>query len=98
MPVTGARDVSFMAKKPEYTKGPIDDIPDEYLVEVPDFLPPPEVLAKAQTNVKITIKLSFETIEFFKEVAEKHNTQYQPLIRKVLDEYVAAHRKPKAEK
>lgn len=87
-----------MAKKPEYTKGPIDDIPDEMLIAVPDFLPPPEAFANAKTSVKITIKLSYETIEFFKEVAEKHNTQYQPLIRKVLDEYVAAHRKPKTEK
>lgn len=81
-----------MSKKIKYTRGPIDDIPDEHLVRVPNFLPPPDVLARAPVGVKITIKLTLETIDFFKEVADKHNTQYQRLIRQVLDEYVAHHK------
>lgn len=57
-----------------------------------DLLPSPEELARAPARVKITIGLTLSTIEYFKEVAEKHNTQYQRLIRQVLDEDVAHHK------
>lgn len=75
-----------MSKKIKYTDEPMGRVRI-----VPDFLPPPEVLAKRmkQDNTKVTIALSNESIGYFKLQAVKHQVQYQKLIRQVLDEYVA---------
>lgn len=54
---------------------------------VPDFLPPPEALAFQEDTVKVTISLSKRSVEFFKKEAKKHNTQYQKMIRRLLDIY-----------
>ncbi len=54
---------------------------------VPDFLPPPEELAFQEDTVKVTISLSKRSVEFFKKEAKKHNTQYQKMIRRLLDVY-----------
>ena len=53
-----------------------------------DFLPPPEALAFREEGVKVTIALSKKSVEFFKSEAEKHHTQYQRMIRRLLDAYV----------
>lgn len=53
-----------------------------------DFLPPPEALAFREEGVKVTIALSKKSVEFFKFEAEKHHTQYQRMIRKLIDSYV----------
>ena len=53
-----------------------------------DFLPPPEELAFRNEGVKVTISLSKKSVEFFKSEAEKHHTQYQRMIRKLIDSYV----------
>jgi predicted DNA binding CopG/RHH family protein len=58
---------------------------------VTDFLPSPEELALKDETVKVTISLSKASIDFFKNEAKKHNTQYQKMIRRLLDEY-ATHR------
>ena len=84
-----------MTKKIKYTEGPLGKYKfSDLKIMDKGFLPSPEELARAPVNVKITIKLTYETIEFFKEVADKHNTSYQRLIRQVLDEYAALHRDP----
>ncbi len=57
--------------------------------EVEDFLPSPAELAQAGEVVKVTIGLSSDSIEFFKEQAKQHNSSYQRMIRRLLDEYVA---------
>ncbi len=59
---------------------------------VPDFLPAPEELAFKEDAVKVTITLSKESIEFFKQEARKHHTQYQKMIRRLLDVYTQAHK------
>ncbi|MCI0515023.1 CopG family transcriptional regulator, partial [candidate division KSB1 bacterium] len=41
-----------------------------------------------EETVKVTISLSKTSIDFFKEVARKNRTQYQKMIRRLLDEYV----------
>ena len=51
----------------------------------------PEYLALKDETVKVTIALSKTSVDFFKKEARKHNTQYQKMIRKLLDEY-ASHR------
>lgn len=54
---------------------------------VSDFLPSPEELALKDETVKVTIALSKVSVEFFKKEAKKYNTQYQKMIRRLLDEY-----------
>jgi hypothetical protein len=61
---------------------------------VPDFLPAPEDLIFREEGVKVTIALSKRSVEFFKREAEKHHTQYQRMIRRLLDAYAAHHTRP----
>ena len=56
---------------------------------VSTFLPSPEELALKDETVKITISLSKTSVDFFKKEAKKYNTQYQKMIRRLLDEYAA---------
>ena len=55
---------------------------------IPDFLPPPDQLVLKEERVKITISLNKESVSFFKEEAAKYHTQYQKMIRSLLDSYV----------
>ena len=74
-----------MSKKTTYTNEPLGD----YEV-VPDFLPPPAELAFREEGVKVTLALSKKSVDFFKLEASKHQTQYQRMIRRLLDAYVDA--------
>jgi predicted DNA binding CopG/RHH family protein len=56
---------------------------------ISDFLPSPEELVLKDETVKVTIALSKTSVEFFKKEAKKYNTQYQKMIRRLLDEYAA---------
>lgn len=56
-----------------------------------DFLPSPAELAFRDEDVKITITLSKKSVDFFKSEAAKSDTQYQRMIRRLLDAYVDAH-------
>ena len=56
---------------------------------VEDFLPPPDQLVLQQDTVKVTIGLSRPTVEFFKARARRHHTQYQKMIRRLLDLYAS---------
>lgn len=67
---------------------------DEPLGEVKviaDFLPSPAELAFNESGVKITLSLSKKSVDFFKSEAAKNHTQYQRMIRRLLDAYVDAH-------
>jgi hypothetical protein len=75
-----------MNNKIRYTDEPIGKI------EIaPDFLPSPAELAFREEGVKVTLALSKRSVEFFKSQATRHHTQYQRMIRKLLDGYVDAH-------
>ena len=76
-----------MKKKIKYQDEPMDDV---RIVE--DFLPSPDELVFREETVKITISLSRESVDFFKQVASKHKTQYQKIIRRLLDEYAVRHK------
>jgi len=78
-----------MRKKIKYTKGPIGDI--EIIKK--DFLPSPDQLVFKEDQVKVTISLSKYCVDFFKGEAKKHKTQYQKMIRNLLDLYVTKHSK-----
>ena len=80
-----------MKKKIKYTDIPPGDEPIGELEIIEDFLPRPEELVFKKDNTKVTIALSNSSIEFFKREAKKHHTQYQKMIRNLLDEYVARH-------
>jgi hypothetical protein len=56
---------------------------------VRDFLPPPEELVFREEAVKVTLALSRRSVEFFKAEAARHQTQYQKMIRGLLDQYTA---------
>jgi hypothetical protein len=61
---------------------------------IADFLPPPGDLAFREEGVKITLALSRKSVEFFKSEAQKHNTQYQRMIRRLLDAYAECYAQP----
>jgi hypothetical protein len=61
---------------------------------VRDFLPPPEDLVFREDGVKITLALTKRSVDFFKHEAKKHNTQYQRMIRRLLDAYAEHHAQP----
>ncbi len=75
-----------MSKKIIYTDEPIGKIKI-----VPDFLPSPAELAFNEEAVKVTLALSKKSIDFFKSEAAKNHTQYQRMIRRLVDSYVDAH-------
>lgn len=58
---------------------------------IKDFLPSPSELTFRDEDVKITITLSKKSVDFFKSEAAKADTQYQRMIRRLLDAYVQAH-------
>ena len=63
---------------------------------VADFLPRPEDLVFQDEGVKGTIALSKRSVDFFKIEARKNNTQYQRMIRRLLDAYAEHHSQPSA--
>jgi predicted DNA binding CopG/RHH family protein len=85
-PDIGGKAKKSMKEKIKYTDEPIGEVK-----VISDFLPSPEELALKDETIKVTISLSKVSIDFFKNEAKKHNTQYQKMIRRLLDEYSAHH-------
>jgi len=77
-----------MSAKIKYTAEPIE------AKVIRDFLPPPAQLAFREEGLKVTIALSKKSVEFFKSEAQKHHTQYQRMIRRLIDAYVDAYARP----
>ncbi len=75
-----------MKSKIKYTNEPLGDVK-----VISDFLPSIAELAFNEEGVKITLALSKKSVAFFKSEAEKNHTQYQRMIRRLLDAYVDAH-------
>jgi predicted DNA binding CopG/RHH family protein len=73
----------YAEPKIKYTDEPLGKVQ-----AIPDFLPSPAELAFREEGVKVTLALSKKSIEFFKSEASKHHTQYQRMIRRLLDAYV----------
>ena len=73
-------------KKIKYTDEPLGPVRI-----VDDFLPSPDELVYKENNVKVTITLSKSSVDFFKKEAKKHHTQYQKMIRRLLDIYAEHH-------
>lgn len=71
-------------KKVKYSNEPIGKIKI-----INDFLPSPDELVPKEKSVKVTLMLSQSSVDFFKHLAEQKHTQYQKMIRTLLDKYVA---------
>ncbi len=56
---------------------------------IADFLPSPDELVLKEETVKVTLSLSKSSVEYFKNLAAKKHTQYQKMIRTLLDKYAA---------
>jgi predicted DNA binding CopG/RHH family protein len=78
-----------MNAKIKYTNEPLGK-----MKVVKDFLPPPEQLAFREEGVKVTLALSKKSVDFFKSEASKHHTQYQRMIRRLVDAYVESYDQP----
>jgi len=50
-----------------------------------DFLPSPDELVLKDATVKVTLNLSKSSIDFFKSLAQKNGSQYQKVIRNLLE-------------
>lgn len=68
----------------KYTNEPIGKV-----TIIPDFLPRPKDLVLKEETEKVTLSLSKKSIDFFKHEAKEHHTQYQKMIRSLLDQYAA---------
>jgi predicted DNA binding CopG/RHH family protein len=64
------------------------DEPMEFTI-IQDFLPPPDKLMFTEEKTRVTINLNQSSVDFFKREAKRHHTQYQKIIRSVLDHYVS---------
>jgi predicted DNA binding CopG/RHH family protein len=79
----GRKNPYALSTKIKYTDEPLGEIQ-----VIPDFLPSPAELAFREEGVKVTLALSKKSVEFFKAEASRHHTQYQRMIRRLLDAYV----------
>jgi predicted DNA binding CopG/RHH family protein len=75
-----------MSGKIKYTNEPMGEPK-----VIKDFLPSPAELAFNEEAVKVTLALSKKSIDFFKAEATKNHTQYQRMIRRLVDAYVDSH-------
>lgn len=76
-----------MSKKIIYTNESMN-----HVRVIKDFLPSPQELALKEETVKVTIALSKTSVNYFKKLASDHGTQYQKMIRRLLDEYTLKYR------
>ncbi len=72
-----------MSKRIIYTNEPLGKVE-----LVSDFLPSPAELAFREEGVKVTLALSKKSVDYFKIEAGKYQTQYQRMIRRLIDAYV----------
>ncbi|MBU1094953.1 MAG: CopG family transcriptional regulator [Bacteroidetes bacterium] len=73
-----------MKKKIKYSSEKIGEVE-----VIKGFLPKSEDLVFKEDTIKIKLNLSKASIKFFKEIARKHGSQYQKVIRNLLDSYTS---------
>lgn len=74
--------------KVKYTDEPIGKVK-----VVPDFLPKPDELVAKEETIKVTLLLTKESVDFFKQEALAQHTQYQKMIRALVDMYAQNYNK-----
>lgn len=83
MQVFGGKARIFMKNKIVYSNEPIE------ARVINDFLPSPEELSLNEKKTKVTLTLTQNSLDFFKDMAKKNNASYQAMIRRLIDYYVA---------
>ncbi len=78
-------------RKVKYTDEPLGEIRI-----IDDFLPPPKDLVFKDESIKVTLSLSKSSVAFFKQQAKKNHSQYQKMIRSLLDRYTKHYREDKS--
>ena len=77
-----------MKKKTGYSKAPKGiAVAIEKAKVIKDFLPSPEKLVFKEDAIKITLFLSKNSVDFFKQKSIETHTPYQKMMRRVLDLY-----------
>lgn len=75
-----------MKKKIRYTDEPL------HMGErVIGLLPPPGTLVKRKSNVKITLEVTQESLDFFKKRSKRAHVPYQRMMRALIDAYAKQH-------
>lgn len=69
-------------KTVKYANEPIGDVQI-----IKDFLPSPDELVLREETIKVTLALTKTSVDFFKIEAKKRHTQYQKMIRSLLEQY-----------
>lgn len=85
MQVTGEKKEKSMKKS---TKTKVFQGSFGPVVLIDDFLPAPEELIFKTSATKVTLNLSPQTLQYFKNQARKLGSSYQRMIRNLLDLYV----------
>ena len=75
-----------MSEQTDYTDEPL-----QIGERVKDFLPPPSALVKREETIKVTIELTRESVDFFKQLALKEKVPYQRILRGLIDAYAKQH-------
>jgi len=76
-----------MNRQTDYTDEPL-----QIGERVEDFLPPPSKLVKREEEtVKVTLELTRESVDFFKQHAQQENIPYEHMLRGLIDAYAKQH-------
>ena len=75
-----------MKNRIKYSNEPIEAI------VISDFLPRPENLILKEKKKRVTLTLTQNSLDFFKDAARKHKASYQAMIRRLIDYYVVNQR------
>ena len=70
------------------------NMPINELKRVKDTLLSPEELMVSERTVKVTLRLSGNSLKFFKHYAQKYHTKYQRVIRRLVDSYAERYATP----
>ena len=73
--------------KKKYSKGEIEEVEI-----IKDFLPSPQNLVLKNNEIKVTISLTKDSLDFFKTQASKYHTSHQIMIKSLLDKYANYHK------
>jgi predicted DNA binding CopG/RHH family protein len=85
-PGIGDKEGDTMSAQDDYTDEPL-----QIGERVKDFLPPPSELVKREDTVKVTIELTRESVDFFKQLARQEKIPYQRILRGLIDAYAKQH-------
>jgi len=87
--VIGEKEGNIMSKNTTYTDEPM-------LIgkRLEDFLPPPSQLVKREEKIKVTLELTKESVDYFKEQAKRENVPYQRMLRGLIDQYAKQQQHP----